>query len=259
MWKKWKRRDLAGDKTDYDRYCPSVREGLLCLGKSAAVTGAFSYMFYRSFAGFLAFPAVLALLAKRERKEKVRRRKERLSRQFRDTILAVTAGMQAGSSIENAFLEAETEIVSLYGRESEMAYEMGLIHQGLKNRIPLEKMLLNLGERSHVEEIRDFTEVFAIAKRQGGNLKEIVRRTAELTEQRMEVEREITTMLAAKKYEQRVMNLIPFLLYGYMQVSSKGFFDILYHNAAGIIVMTVCLLLYLLSCVTAEKIMDIRV
>ena len=38
--------------------------------------------------------------------------------------------------------------------------------------------------------------------------------------------------------------LIPFLLYGYMQVSSKGFFDGLYHNPAGIAIMTVCLGLY---------------
>ena len=58
--------------------------------------------------------------------------------------------------------------------------------------------------------------------------------------------------------EQKVMMLIPFLLYGYMQVSSKGFFDGLYHNPAGIAIMTVCLGLYLASCVLAEKIMDIR-
>ena len=53
--------------------------------------------------------------------------------------------------------------------------------------------------------------------------------------------------------------LIPFLLYGYMQISSDGFFDILYHNAAGIAVMTLCLALYLGSCALSEKIMDIRV
>lgn len=250
---------MPGDKTDYDIYQPAAGEILFCFGKSAVVTFAFSYMFYRSPAGILAFPAVLALVTGKEMKEKTLKRKERLSMQFKDTILAVTAGVQAGNSIENAFLEAESDICSLYGRESEMAGEMKVIRQGLKNRIPLEKMLLSLGERSRVEEIHDFTEVFAIAKRQGGNLKEIIRSTADLTGQRMEVEREIATMLAAKKYEQKVLTLIPFLLYGYMQVSSRGFFDILYHNAAGITVMTVCLILYLLSCAVAERIMDIRI
>lgn len=216
-------------------------------------------MFYRSWLGFLALPAVWLVLYKREGKNRREERRQRLSLQFKDAILMVTAGIQAGSSVENAFLEAEREIVSLYGGQSEMGRELAGIRKGLNNRVPLEKMLLDLGQRSGVEEIRDFTEVFAVAKRLGGNMKEMIRRTADLTGQRMEVEREITTMLASKRYEQRVMMLVPFLLYGYMQLSSEGFFDILYHNPAGIAVMTACLALYLASCALAARIMDIRV
>lgn len=227
--------------------------------KCLLVTGGFSYLFYRSWLGFLALPAVWTALRRREIKNRTALRKQRLSLQFKDAILMVTAGIQSGSSVENAFLEAEREIVSLYGAQSEMGRELSAIRKGLTNRVPLEKMLLDLGRRSGVEEIRDFTEVFAAAKRLGGNMKEIIKRTADLTGQRMEVEREITTLLASRKYEQKVMMLIPFLLYGYMQISSAGFFDILYHNPAGIAVMTLCLALYLGSCVLSEKIMDIRV
>lgn len=170
----------------------------------------------------------------------------------------VTAGIQAGSSIENAFLDVEREIGVLYGQNSEMGQELALIRKGLTNRVALEQMLLDFGRRSGIEEIRDFTEVFATARHLGGNLKEMIQRTADLTGQRMETQRDIATMLASRKYEQKVMMLIPFLLYGYMQVSSKRFFDGLYHNPAGIAIMTVCLGLYLASCVLAEKIMDIR-
>lgn len=250
---------MPGDKTDYDSYIFAWRELLLCAGKGAAVTAAFAYMFYRSWIGLLAMPAVIYLGLQRERRAKREERKERLALQFKDTVLAVSASMQAGRSVENAFLEAEGEIRTLHGRDCEMAKELSLIRKGMNNRIPLEQMLLGLGERSRVEEIRDFTEVFAVAKRMGGNLKEIIRRTAELTQQRMEVDREIKTMLAAKKYEQKVLLLLPFLLYGYMQLSSRGFFDVLYHNAAGIVVMTVCLALYLGACVLSERLMDIRV
>lgn len=261
MWKSWKRRVLDGrdEKTDYDHYDLSVREIIFCLGKSALVTGAFAYMFYRSWLGFLAWPVVAYFGIKRDIASKIQQRKERLALQFKDTILAVTAGMQTGHSVENAFLEAEGEIRALYGKDCEMAKELALIKKGLKNAAPLEKLLLNMGERSHVEEIRDFTEVFAAAKRLGGNLKEIIQRTAELTRQRMEVDREIKTTLAAKKYEQKVMMLIPFLLFGYIKLSSPDFFDMLYFNCAGILVMTVCLILYLTACLLAERIMDIQI
>ena len=258
MWKSWKRRGSDAEKTDYGEYPFSLRETVFILIKSAAVTGAFAYMFYRSWIGMLALPVVVYAGVRKEHEKKARERRERLSVQFKDTVLAVGAAMQAGRAAENAFLEAEGEIRGLYGRESEMARELALLRKGLRNQLPLEQMLLNLGERSHVEEIRDFTEVFAVAKRLGGNLKEIIGRTAELTQQRMEVDREIKTLLAAKKYEQKVMTLVPFLLFGYMQISSKGFFDILYHNAAGIMVMTICLVLYLAACVLGDKLMDIR-
>lgn len=259
MWKSWRRRAVAGDKTEYGRYVLSLKELLICLIRAAAVTGAFAYVFYRSWVGFAALPLVACWGIRRESRAKGRARKERLALQFTDTVLAVSACMQAGRSAENAFLEAEGEIRTLYGRDSEMARELALIRKGLKNQLALEQMLLSLGERSQVEEIRDFSEVFAVAKRLGGNWKEIIRRTAELTRQRMEVEREIGTMLAAKKYEQRVMMLIPFFLFGYMKLTAPGFFDILYHNAAGILVMTVCLGLYLGACALGERLTDIRI
>lgn len=261
MWKSWKRRDLddGDEKTDYGNYVLSVKEILIGLGKSALLTGAFAYMFYQSWLGFLAWPAAAYFVIRRETAAKMQRRRDRLAIQFKDAILAATAGMQTGHSVENAFLEAEGEICALYGKDSEMAQELAFIRKGLKNAVPLERLLLNLGERSRVEEIQDFTEVFAVAKRLGGNLKEIIQRTAELTRQRMEVDREIKTTLAAKKYEQKVMMLIPFFLFGYIKLSSPGFFDMLYFNPAGVMVMTFCLLLYLAACLLAEKIMDIRI
>lgn len=259
MGKSWKQQDSDGGRTDYDRYVLSGKEMFVCTLKALLVTGGFSYLFYRSWLGILALPIVWRVLWKREIKSGTALRKQRLSVQFKDAILMVTAGIQSGSSVENAFLETEREMVSLYGAQSEMGRELAAVRKGLTNRVPLEKMLLDLGRRSGVEEIRDFTEVFAAAKRIGGNMKEIIKRTADLTGQRMEVEREIMTLLASRKYEQKVMMLIPFLLYGYMQISSDGFFDILYHNTAGVVVMTLCLILYLGSCMLSEKIMDIWV
>ena len=184
MWKSWKRRALAENKTDYSKYRFSWQEYLLCFFKAFFAIGAFTGMFYRSWLGMLAFPAVWKVLYGRDKKNRIQKRKERLSLQFKDTILMVTAGIQAGSSIENAFLDVEREIGVLYGQNSEMGQELALIRKGLTNRVALEQMLLDFGRRSGIEEIRDFTEVFATARHLGGNLKEMIQRTADLTGQR---------------------------------------------------------------------------
>ena len=134
MWKSWKRRALAENKTDYSKYRFSWQEYLLCFFKAFFATGAFTGMFYRSWLGMLAFPAVWKVLYGRDKKNRIQKRKERLSLQFKDTILMVTAGIQAGSSIENAFLDVEREISVLYGQNSEMGQELALIRKGLTNR-----------------------------------------------------------------------------------------------------------------------------
>ena len=110
-----------------------------------------------------------------------------------------------------------------------------------------------------MEEIRDFGEVFAIAKHSGGNMTDILSRTITLIQSRIEVETEIQVMLSAKKMEQHIMDLVPFFIIVYIQLSSPGFFDVLYHNMAGVLFMSICLVLYLSAFVLSEKILAIKV
>lgn len=55
------------------------------------------------------------------------------------------------------------------------------------------------------------------------------------------------------------MNGVPFGILLYISIASRGFFDVLYKNAAGIIVMTICLGVYLGAIFLSGKIVDIEV
>ena len=88
---------------------------------------------------------------------------------------------------------------------------------------------------------------------------DILSRTITLIQSRIEVETEIQVMLSAKKMEQHIMDLVPFFIIVYIQLSSPGFFDVLYHNMAGILFMSICLVLYLSAFVLSEKILAIKV
>lgn len=197
------------------------------------------------------------LVRKREALKK--ERQTQLALQFRDMILSVTAGIGTGQSIENAFLEAERDVGAIYGADSDMARELSRIRIGIRNNIPLEQQLLLFGRRSGVEEIEEFTGIFAIAKRSGGNLKDMIRRTAAITEDKIGIREEVRVLLSERKYEQKIMMLVPFGLMVYLQLTSPGFFDTLYHNFAGAAVMTFCLALYLAAIGLSDRIMDISV
>ena len=83
--------------------------------------------------------------------------------------------------------------------------------------------------------------------------------TTEKIRQKVEVEREIETVMAAKKAEQRIMDLVPFGILLYVGLTSPEFLQPMYGNITGVVVMTICLLGYAGAFLLAEKILDIQI
>ena len=61
---------------------------------------------------------------------------------------------------------------------------------------------------------------------------------------------------AKYKYEQQIMNLMPMGIIGYIRLTNPSYFDPLYHNPFGIVMMTVVLVIYYLAYRMSEKILD---
>lgn len=219
-----------------------------------------SWLFYDSMVAFWLFllPFLYFYL---DRKKKVlcEKRKQLLNHQFREVILAVSSHLQAGFSVENAFMEAYRDICMLFGEKCLMARELSWILRRVQNNESLEQSLLQLAQRSDLEDIYEFAEVFAIAKRGGGEIRGIMMRTADIIGDKMEVKREIHTIMSEKMLEQKIMQCMPFGMIGYLSLTSPGFLDSLYHNVVGVVLMTVCLGVYVFSCFLTERILDINI
>ncbi|MBQ7679603.1 MAG: type II secretion system F family protein [Butyrivibrio sp.] len=179
--------------------------------------------------------------------------------QFRDAIMSVSTAQKAGYSIENAFIEAERDMRLLYGAASPICKELRRIQAGLGNNIPLEQLLEELGVRSGNRDIADFAAVFAVAKRSGGQMTQTIERTIEVIGQRMEVEKEIDVMVSGKRMEAKVMEIVPFGIMLYVGAANPGFFAPLYGSLFGIVAMTGCMVVYVVACLMAERIVSIEV
>lgn len=244
---------------DYAQYVLSIQEtaGHILMGALSAVV--IAWLFYDSIiAWVLLMPFVFYSLKDKCRKQ-CRKRKRRLELEFREVILSVSSNLQAGYSVENAFHEAYRDIVLLYGKDSVMAAELRLMFRKLENNDQLENILANLAYRSGVQDIRDFADIFQIAKRGGGDMRGIIASTADIIGDKQEVRREIETVISEKKLEQQIMRYIPFFIVFYISLTTKGYFECLYHNIFGTIVMTVLLLVYAAACRLSEKILNIEI
>lgn len=218
-----------------------------------------SFIFYRSIIAFLIIMPGLIPFWKKSMKRKEEDRRKELAGQFRESIMAVSTALNAGYSIENAFVEAFHDMSQMYGADAMITREYRIMTERLKNNETLEKILNDFAKKSGIEDVSDFSDVFCAAKRSGGDMVKIIRRAAGNISDKIEVKREIETMMSAKKFEQRIMEIVPFGIIGYLGVASPGFLDILYHNIPGIAVMTFCLALYAGGFFMAEKIIDIEI
>ena len=206
----------------------------------------------------LAVPLYFLILKVREPvlREK---RKYRLCVEFREAILAVASSLNAGYSIENAFRESLNEIERLYGRNSDMYRELKTMIAKMSMNASIEELLDDFADRSDCEDISTFCQVFVFAKRGGGDFGHIIRKTADRMGEKLQLKSDIDTELSSKKYESRVMNIMPLFIIGYVRFSTPDYFNVLYHNLTGVLIMTAALAVYAAAYMLGEKIMNIVV
>ena len=184
----------------------------------------------------------------------MQKRKYILEQQFRECLFSVQTNLQSGYSMENAFSESYSYIVNVYGCKSDMARELAIIQQGLANGNTLEHLLRDLGKRCRSSALEEFSGIYSIACRMGNGWTEVIMKIITGISQRMELRQEIETLVHGKKQESRIMCVVPFFILFYMNITNRGYFDVLYHNLAGIIIMSICLSAYILGFLMSEKI-----
>lgn len=214
----------------------------------------FAYFFYRS---VWAVPFMLPVGAGYvwwEHKKKMQERELFFLEQFKECILSVAASLRAGYAVENAFLESMNDMRMMYGENCEILVQLRIMQKGLQNNETLESLLYALAKRKENVEVLEFAEVFAIAKRSSGNVTDTIVIYSGIIKQKLEGTQEIRTVLAAKRLEQKVMNIMPFLIVLYLEYSNPGYFDMMFHNISGIFLMTGCMAGYVVAFVMAEKI-----
>ncbi len=244
---------------DYRRYALSAREWIWSICVSGVLAGGIAWLFYRSVWGLVVFPGVLALYVRGYRKERQEKRRERLLSEFKDGMQAVSAALLAGYSMENAWREAEKELRELHGEQSLMHAEFRQINAAVQLNQPLEKVLAAFAARSGCEDIESFADVFVFAKRSGGDFAKIIRTTVSKLTGRMEVKREIQTVLAGKRLEGKVMNAMPMLILAYLTVTSGDFLAVLYGNVTGGLIMSAALAAYAGTLGISSRILEIQV
>lgn len=244
---------------DYRNYRLSPKEKACYSFQVLAIVAVVAFCFYDAWWPFLGWPPLTVVYLRLKRRELADRRKAELRLQFQAAVQAIAAALSAGYSAENAVGEARRDLQLMYEEELDMVQELAAIQRKLDANQTLESAFGSFAQRSDLEEAQTFAEVFAVGKRSGGDLIEIMKDTARTISEAVETERQVEAVLASRKYEQKIMNFMPVAIVLYLRFGSPGFLDLLYHNPAGICVATLCLALYALAVYLGQRLLRIEV
>lgn len=246
-------------KKNYWQQGISKKEYSLAILKGIGMLAIISYLFYGTVFGAVLLSPYLFRYMKSWERQMIQKRKLRFQLQFKEAIQAWSVALNVGYSAENALREAQKDLQVIYSKEEPILLEFHYMIRQLDMNLTLEHILKEFSVRTEDEEVQMFVTVFAMAKRSGGDMIGIIRNAVSQIGEKIDVKREIETMMTAKKLEFRIMSAVPFAMICYMKFSFPDFLGVLYGNVLGIFVMSICLLLYVCAFEFGKRMVEIEV
>lgn len=245
---------------DYNSYQMTGREKLGCRLKGAVFIFGLAYTFYHSVFLALLFAPLGFLYPRLRSRGIIKRRKQELGKQFSDALYSLASSLNAGKSIEMAIKGVPLDLALLYpDPDTFIIREFQAIYHKLEMNKTVEEGLIDFAKRAHLEDIDNFVDVFITSKRSGGNLIKIIKNTSDIIGDKLLIKQEMETLLAQRRFEQRVLNIMPPLLILFLTWTTGDYMEPVFSSPEGRLIMTIALVLLGAAYYISAKIMSIEV
>lgn len=251
-------RGLIGEVPDYHVYHMRKIDYLIAYILGFVIGAVVVYAFFRNIIFTIVGGIFCAFIVPPYYREHKRNsRLNSLRAQFKDLLESLTASYSAGRNTVDAFGDAREDMISIYGEEADIVQELQVICSGLANNINIEQLLLNFAERSGLDDVMSFANVFEACNRQGSDLKRVVSETRDIINDKIEIEMEIETMLSGNKNELNIMMIMPVVVV--LSLSAMGTGTIVSNSLTNLLVKLICLGIFGGAYLVGRKIVDIKI
>lgn len=238
------------DRLPYRELGMGIAEGgLLCMG--------LAWLFYRSLIpGCILLPFFLKYYLRRKTNQFVQKRKLQFRGDFKDFTQMLSSFLLAGYSVENAMKKAFSQMKQIQNGHEELKEMLSCMLREIQIGENTELVWMRFCQQIPIEEVRDFGQIFSLSKRSGASLPDVLSRVVKQLDLKIQTEEQIETLIAGKKTEQKVMNVMPAGILVYICITSEDMMRIMYTSLSGRMVMSICLIVYLAAFWMSEQILS---
>ena len=207
-------------------YC-GKRFGLLEYGTGFLIGAAFGYFAAFVIYGALPMEIIAAVVfgvagAKVYIGFLVKRRKKEFTLEFCDYLDAISSSLSCGKNAYEAFIIADEDMHGLYSASAPVCVESLRVSNGLRSGRGIDELLRLMAVRSKSEDVEIFADIFSICNTAGGNLRQTVNDTKATITEKINMENEIRSSLAAPKNELNIMAAMPIAITAALRVLGDG-------------------------------------
>lgn len=235
------------------------KERLINIGKSLMMVIVMDYFFYRYWYGLIILVPAFFYFKRVGREKMEEDKKNKIREQFKELLLLSETGQKAGLSVDNSIIDSMDDLKVLYGNYQPITRLVEKVIISRKNNKPIGEVFLDAGEKTGIEDITQFGYIYGIAYEKSGNMSTIMHETAKGIIEKLETENEIYLALNDKSFELKVLEMMPFFIMGYIELTNKEYFEVLYGNIFGIGIMSIFVIIYILAYSWARKILKIAI
>jgi tight adherence protein B len=170
-----------------------------------------------------------------------------------EAIDLMSRALRVGHSVISALEMVGLEMAEPVGSEFRMVYE----EQSLG--LPLREAMVNLTHRVPIQDIRFLAAAIILQKETGGNLAEILDKTAFLIRERMRLRGQLRVYTAQGRATGWVLCALPFIMFLLISLVNPGYEKVLLEDPTGRHLVYVGFVLLGIGILVIRKIIDIRV
>lgn len=218
------------------------------------------YLFYKSIViSLLGGFSFLLFKGSYENHKKLKKNKA-LKLQFKDFLYSISSSFSIGRQMPEAIREAVPLLENLHGEDSllssELKKSLALIDD---MRVNEEKVLREFSEEMQIDEIIQFFELYFTCRKTGADIRHVIEKSANVLLDKMSIKKEIETLTAQKRFEGRLIAIMPIGLLFILNISSNSYLDPLYTTLQGRLLMSTALVIIYLAYKRIERLTDIDV
>lgn len=217
-------------------------------------------LFYGSYVLSLFISILLMPAVSLYRKRLQKKRRLELLEQFRDMLYSVSSSVSSGRSLGQAMEESMEFWKGTYEDDSIIMKELDYMTRVIRNSNQTDvSVIRDFAERSGLEDISDFVNVYAGCRETGGNLEQAIERATLIISDRISVQCELESLMAQKRFESSIVGISPFAVLLFMRLAMPSYLSVMNESSQGNLIMTAALILILAALLMIERINDIEI